>query len=158
MIKKFWVGKGPKKQRLWYFCHFEISTPITFSSLVVCLFCFFRAALMAHGSYQARGGIGATAAGLCTSHNNARSEPHLWPTQLTAMPNPNPLSEARDWTHILMDTKSDLFLLCHNGNSLHQLFFKPPILLAILLHLVSVQVITCAFSCQDLCYELKFIK
>ena len=44
---------------------------------------------MAHGSSQARGRIGATAAGLCHSHNNEGSEPHLRPIlQLTAMPDP----------------------------------------------------------------------
>ena len=33
------------------------------------------------------------------------SEPHLWPTpQLVATPDLNPLSEARDQTHILMET------------------------------------------------------
>ena len=41
---------------------------------------------MAYGSSQARGLIGATAAGLGHSHSNAGSEPHFRPTpQLTAM-------------------------------------------------------------------------
>ena len=41
----------------------------------------------AYGSFQAGGGIEATAAGLYHSHSNARSEPHLHPIpQLTAMP------------------------------------------------------------------------
>ena len=35
---------------------------------------------MAHGGSQARGQIGAVAAGLYHSHSNARSEPHLQPT------------------------------------------------------------------------------
>jgi len=40
---------------------------------------------------QARGPIGAVAAGLHHSHSNARSEPCLRPTpQLTAMPDPRP--------------------------------------------------------------------
>ena len=44
----------------------------------------FRAILKAHGSSQARGRIGATAAGLCHSCSNARSEPCLKSTpQLT---------------------------------------------------------------------------
>jgi len=44
---------------------------------------------MAYGGSQARGLTGAAAAGLCQSHSNARSEPHLQPTpQLTATPNP----------------------------------------------------------------------
>ena len=41
--------------------------------LFVC-FCLFRAAPVAHGGSQARGGIGAVAAGLHHSHSNARSE------------------------------------------------------------------------------------
>ena len=44
---------------------------------------------MAYGGSQARGIVGAVAAGLCHSHSNARSEPHLRPTsQLTATPDP----------------------------------------------------------------------
>ena len=66
---------------------------------------FFRAAPMAHGSFQARGQIGTAATGLCHSHSNTGSESSLPPTlQLIAGQIPNPLSEARDQTHILMDT------------------------------------------------------
>ena len=43
------------------------------------------AAPAAYGGSQARGRIGAVAAGLCQSHSNEGSEPHLQPTpQLTA--------------------------------------------------------------------------
>ena len=60
---------------------------------------------MAYGDSQARGQIKAVAASLHHSHSNTRSEACLKPIpQLTAMPNPNPLSEARDRTCILMDT------------------------------------------------------
>ena len=57
------------------------------------LFLFFvlllRAAPAAPGGSQARGPIGATAAGLHHSHSNARSKPSLRPTpQLTATPGP----------------------------------------------------------------------
>jgi len=52
-------------------------------------FCLFRASPEAYGGSQARGLMGATAAGLRHSHSNARSEPHLRPTpQLTATPDP----------------------------------------------------------------------
>ena len=55
--------------------------------IYVCLF--FRAAHVAYGDSQARGPVGATAAGLCQSNSNIRSKPHLWPTpQLTATPDP----------------------------------------------------------------------
>ena len=47
----------------------------------------FRATPKAYGSSQAMGQIGAVAAGLCHSHSNAGSEPHLQPTaQLMATP------------------------------------------------------------------------
>ena len=40
-------------------------------------FLLFRATPKACGGSQARGRIGATAAGLCHGHNNTGSEPHL---------------------------------------------------------------------------------
>ena len=44
---------------------------------------------MAYGGSQAKGLMGAVAAGLHQSHSNAGSEPHLRPTpQLTATPDP----------------------------------------------------------------------
>ena len=68
------------------------------------VFCLFKAAPAAYGVSQARGPIGATAAGLCHSHSNAGSEPHLLPTQqlLWQCRILNPLSEARDQTRNLM--------------------------------------------------------
>ena len=58
---------------------------------------------MAHGGSQARGPIGAIAAGLCQNHSNIRLQPRLQPTpQLTATPDPNPLSLARDQTRNFM--------------------------------------------------------
>ena len=57
----------------------------------------FRATPAAYGGSQSRGLIGAVAAGLHHSHSNAGSELRLQPTlQLTAMPDPNPLSKAKD--------------------------------------------------------------
>ena len=57
------------------------------------LFLFFLSFLgplpVAYGGSQARGPIGATAAGLCHSHSNVGSEPRLQPTpQLKAMLDP----------------------------------------------------------------------
>ena len=49
--------------------------------------CLFRVTHMAYGGSQARGQIRAVATGLCYSHINARSEPHLQPTpQFMATP------------------------------------------------------------------------
>ena len=54
-----------------------------------CLFCYFYAAPAAYGGSQARGRMGAVAAGLHQSHSNVGSEPHLQPKpQLMAMPDP----------------------------------------------------------------------
>ena len=67
------------------------------------LFAIFWAAPAAYGGSQARGPIGAIAAGLRQSHSNAGSEPRLRPTpQLTATPDLNPLSKGRDRTRNLM--------------------------------------------------------
>ena len=73
------------------------------------LFCFvlvllFRATPEAYQSSRARGQIRAAAARLCHSHSNAGSQQCLQPTpQLTATPDPDPLSKARDGTRNLMD-------------------------------------------------------
>ena len=54
-----------------------------------CLFAISWAALVAYGGSQARGLIGAVAAGLHQSHSNVGSEPCLQATpQLTATPDP----------------------------------------------------------------------
>ena len=53
--------------------------------------CLFRTVPMAYGGSQARGPIGAVAAGLRHSHSHARSEPRLQPTpQLVTTPTPQP--------------------------------------------------------------------
>ena len=62
---------------------------------------FFRFASSAHGGSQARGPNGDEAVGLCHSHSNAGSDLHLQPTQCWIF---DPLSEARDQTHILAET------------------------------------------------------
>ena len=100
----------------------SILTP--FLLLFLLLFCFvflFRATPVAHGSFQARGQIGAA-------------------TYATALPDPshicklccslpqcqilNPLSKAMDWTYILMDTSQVLYLLSHDGNTLAPLLLN----------------------------------
>ena len=58
-----------------------------FIYLFFCLFAFSRAAPAAYRGSQAKGLIGAVAAGLHQSHSNAGSEQYLQPTpQLMAMP------------------------------------------------------------------------
>ena len=65
--------------------------PLALDSLLLFLFVFFlfRATSVAYGSSQARGLMGATAAGLHHSHSHARSELRLQPTpQLPATLDP----------------------------------------------------------------------
>ena len=71
-------------------------------------FFFFRAA---PGDSQARGWIGALADGLFHSHSNTRSNLHLWRHHSSRQCRriPNPRSEARDQTCILMDASQICF-------------------------------------------------
>ena len=71
-------------------------------------FFFFRATPMVYGSFQARSPIRAAASGL---HHSSQQCQVL-----------NPLSRARNGTHILMDTSWVHNLLGHNGNSRSLLF------------------------------------
>ena len=59
----------------------------------------FMAAPAAYGSSQARGWIGAAAAGLCHSHSNFRSKPHQQST-LKLMVTPGPVGEKQLWSII----------------------------------------------------------
>ena len=87
-------------------------------SLLLHFFFLFRATSAAYGSSQSRGLIRATAAGLCHSHSQARSEPCLRPTlQLTATLDPQPLSGARDWIHNPHGYQSGLPQLSHKGKT-----------------------------------------
>ena len=66
-----------------------IFSPYLSLLFIFILFVFSRAAPAAHGASQARGLIGATAAGLCQSHSNTGSELRLQPTpQPMATPDP----------------------------------------------------------------------
>ena len=84
----------------------------------------FRAVLEAYGHSQARGRIGAIAPHLCHSHSNI-SLSHVCDLHHSSQQCQillNPLSEARDWTRILMDTIWVCLLLSHSGNSHHLCF------------------------------------
>ena len=62
---------------------------ILFYFILFLSLCLFRAIPTAFGGSQARGPIGAVAAGQCQSHSNVGSEPRLQPTpQLTAALDP----------------------------------------------------------------------
>ena len=76
---------------------------VFFFLFVILLLLLFRATPRAYGSFQAGGQNGATAAG--HSHSNMGSEQRLQPMpQLMAIGILNPLSKARDWTGVFMDT------------------------------------------------------
>ena len=69
-------------------------------------FFFFKGHRVSYGSSQAMGRIRATTASLRHSHSNAGSMSHLRPTHSSWQRQIlNPLSEARDWTRIPMDTR-----------------------------------------------------
>ena len=74
-MQPFWTPTRKQQQQKEY----TLSSTRSFHLDVdfVCLFCLFRALPMAYGGFHAKGRIGATAAGLCHSHSNARSEPRL---------------------------------------------------------------------------------
>ena len=60
------------------------------------IFCFLGGHTSAYGRSQARGQIGAAAAGLLHSQSNARSDSHLRPTsQLKALPDPSPTDQGQ---------------------------------------------------------------
>ena len=87
-----------------------------FLRFIFYLFIFLMVA--AYGSSQARGWIGAAA----TAYSTVTALPDAsWNATYTGAHDNagsfNPLSKARDWTHILMDTSWFLNLLNHNGNS-----------------------------------------
>ena len=94
---------------------------VRFWTLFFCfifIFVFSKAAPAAHRGSQARGLIGAVAAGLHHSHSNTRSEPSLQPTsQLTAMPDPQPTEQGQGSHLQPHGSQSDPFPLCHDGNS-----------------------------------------
>ena len=86
-----------------------------------CLVCFLKATPGAYEGSQARGPIGAAAAGLHYSHSHARSKMHSSRQHWIL----NPRSEARDQTRVLTDTSWALNLLSHSGNSCF-IFLNPP--------------------------------
>ena len=91
---------------------------IIHGEVFVFVFCLFRATTAVHGGSQARGRIGAAAAGLRHSHSNTNPslvyDPHHSVRQCWIL---NPLCKARDRTHVLMDTTWLRNLLSHSGNS-----------------------------------------
>ena len=64
--------------------------------------------------------------GLCHSHSNTRSQPYLFDLccSLQKLQILNPLSEAKDRTHVFTETMSGPNLLSHNGNFFKKIFFK----------------------------------
>ena len=88
--------------------------------MCACVFCcLFRATPVAYGSFQARGWIGAAVTSLCHSCSNVSSKLYLWlhhsPQQCQIL---NPLSEARNWTCLLMDSSQIHFCWDMTGTPL----------------------------------------
>ena len=82
------------------------------------VFLLFRAARVSYRSSQARGWIGAAATGLYHNHSNAESKHvinlHHSSRQCKIL---NPLSKARDRTHIFMDASQIHFCCATRGTS-----------------------------------------
>ena len=107
-----------------YFLIFSLALfGYSFSNLFFLFPSLFRAAPVAYGGSQARGWIRAAAAGLSHSLSNSGSEPcsdlHHSSWQCWIL---NPLNEARDQTHNLVDITQVHNPLSHNRNSLLSFF------------------------------------
>ena len=113
---------------LFFFSFFLPSSLSFFLYFCVCLY-LFRAALAAYGSYQATGWLRVAAASLHHSHSNTGlssiCNPHRTSRQCWILKRGS-LSEARDQTHVLMDTSQVLNALSHKGSSSSLLFLPPP--------------------------------
>ena len=100
-----------------------------------CLFIYLlRTAHVAYVSSQARGWDRATAASL--RHSNAGSEPHLLHSSLQQRWILNLLREARDQTHILMDTSQVLNQWATTGTPKRCLFHSCALMFALVLSLL----------------------
>ena len=103
--KKEWIYTHTHTQLMYFAVHLKLTQHSFFFFLFsFFVFCLFRAAHAAYGGSQARGQIGAVAAGLHQSHSNTGSKPHLRPKHHSSWQCRilNPLSEVRDQTHNLM--------------------------------------------------------
>ena len=103
-------------------------TSVTNQSDFFFFFFFFKATPAALRGSQARGWISAAAASLHHSHSNEGSEPHLRPIpQLMATLVLNPLSEARDRTCVLLDTRLVCYCWAMTGTP-RAIFWSPSLL------------------------------
>ena len=98
--------------------HYTLVWEILIFDTILFFFFLFRAVLVAYASSQARGRVQAAAAGLHHSHSNEGIQAAS-PTYTTAHSNNGSLTlnEARDQTHILMDTSGIHNPLSPNRNS-----------------------------------------
>ena len=118
IIIKLWTCKLKSLQLINSFSmrNSTLSLVSCFPSSMLLLFRFFlfpslfRAAPAAYGSFQARSRTGAVAAGL--HHTAAQDLSHVWDLHHTQQQCQvlNPLSDARNQTHIVMDTS---WVHCH---------------------------------------------
>ena len=93
LLKAHWIRiSSNEKKEMWILNRSTIKSLCTFQfenyylyMYLFTLFFFFKAAPAAYGSFQARGQIGASAAGLHHSHRKVGLEPCLWPTPHTTV-------------------------------------------------------------------------
>ena len=103
-----WNTKSVDKKSITFLFFLALFVWLVTWGFFVCLFVLlFMATPAAYGSSQARGWIGVAAAGLRHSHSNMVMQPSCFcnlhhNSQQCWIP--NPLSKARDWTRIFVDT------------------------------------------------------
>ena len=120
------VANTLKVESIWFFLEFIFQSRLTFSrrleavaiyGTLYFIFCLFRAAGTAYGSFQARGWIRTAVAGLYHSHGNAGSELHLQPVpQFMAMQDPQPTEQGQGLNLCPPGYQSDTFPLSHDRN------------------------------------------
>ena len=89
------------------------------------IYFYFLATPVTYGSSQARGRIGAAAAGLCHSHSKVGFQPHLRPTpQLMVTPDPWPTEQGQGLNPILMDTSQICFCCTTMGTPILAFLFS----------------------------------
>ena len=107
-------------------CSSSLKRYMYYTSFLFVCFCLFRAKPSAYGSSQARGWVGATATAVGLHHSTATWHPSRicdlqhssWQCQIL-----NPLSEARDWTCILVDASQIRFRWAMMGTPLLHFWF-----------------------------------
>ena len=140
LFKNHWISLHFIKVLIIFACIIQFEK-CCFFCLFVC-FCLCRAATLVHGGSQARGWI---------RDPNSIWELHHSSQQCWIL---NPLSEARDWPHILMDASRICFCWATMG-TLRSVAFedKPTIFISVSLQVVGRHSMDISHCCLLFCWE-----